>query len=94
LWWRWTTSALLALNVWPCAEILFEVADWASHEFVLVEGERNNGDEAKGKEWPLGDAACRPVTTVVTLRRHVLVSFELAVKIVRADDKAKSHIDR
>lgn len=50
---------MLRLHVRPRAEVLFEMADGASDEFVLVRGEGDEREEADGEEGP----SCRWVSS-------------------------------
>lgn len=51
---------MLRLHVRPRAEVLFEMADGAGDEFVLVGGEGDEWEEADGEEGP----SCRWVSSV------------------------------
>jgi len=65
--WRWPLSGpiplaplldgararMLRLHVWPRAEVLFEVADGAGDELVLVRCEGDEGYEADCEEGPI-----------------------------------------
>lgn len=69
------SAGVLRLYVRSVTQVLHEIADGTSDLFVLVGGERYDGDETNSDPRPRRDALRGPVPTVMTLRSDALIPF-------------------
>ncbi len=81
--WRHHSSCarILRLDVGTNAQVLFEITDRTTDDFVFVCCKRNDRYKAKSEKRPSCDTVCTPVTAVVTLSGHSFVALEVRREI-------------